>query len=240
METAYEFLDLYKQLEDALANRLKAGDPRRGSVVVDFMNSTEGAPYKERLNLCREIRNVMTHSADVAGEPVVTPSGAVIQSLREVVEAVKQPCLALSCATPADQLLMADLDDGAVSLMKQMEQRGFSHVPVLREGRLAGVFSVSTVFSAGLQGRKFTLTESTRVRDFEALLPVEKHISERFCFLPEDALLPEACEAFEAKGREKRRRVAAVFLTADGTQRSRLRGMLTPWDLLRRGSIAKY
>ena len=238
MEAAYEFLDLYKQLEDALENRLKLGDARRGSVIGDFMNSAEGAPWKERMNLCREIRNVMSHNADLDGEPVVAPSEAVVEALREILQAVRQPCPALDCATPADQLLMARLDDGAVSLMKKMEERGFSHVPVMYEGRFLGVFSVSTVFSAGLQGKRFSLTESTRVRDFEALLPVEKHISERFCFLPEDALLPQAREAFETRGKEKRRRLAAVFLTSDGTSHGRLRGMLTPWDLLRPGAAA--
>ena len=239
MEAAYEFLDLYKQLEDALENRLKLGDARRGSVIVDFMNSAEGAPWKERLNLCREIRNVMSHNADLDGEPVVAPSQAVVETLREIVQAVRQPSPALTFATPADQLLLAKLEDGAVSLMKKMEQRGFSHVPVMREGRFLGVFSVSTVFSAGLQGRKFSLTEATRVGDFEALLPVEKHISERFCFLPEDALLPQAREAFETRGKEKKRRLAAVFLTSDGTHRGRLRGMITPWDLLRPGAAAQ-
>ena len=233
MENAYEFLDLYKQLEDALESRAKGGESHRGSVVMDFLNTPEGAPYRERLNLCREIRNVMAHNADVGGEPVISPSAGIVESLRGILQAVRSPRPALSCATPAEQLLIAHFDDGAVSLMKKMEKRGFSHVPVMREGCMAGVFSVSTVFSAGLQGKKFVLTETTRVGDFEELLPPDRHVCERFCFLPEDAPLPEARAAFEAKGEGKRRRVAAVFITSDGAPRGRLLGMLTPWDLLK-------
>ena len=239
MEAAYEFLDLYKRLEDTLEARSRAKETRRGSVVVDFMNSAEGAPYRDRLNLCREIRNLMSHNADLDGEPVVVPSDAVLESLREIYEAVSRPRSAMSCATPADQLLTAVLNDGAVSLMKRMEKRGFSHVPVMREGSLMGVFSVSTVFSAGLQGKKFSLTEATRLSDFEALLPFDRHMTERFVFLPEDALLSQAREAFEAKGPAKRQRVAAVFLTSDGTQYGRLRGMLTPWDLLKGDAVTE-
>jgi len=233
METAYEFLDLYRQLENALDNRFKSGESYRGSVIVDFMNSAEGAPWKERLNLCREIRNLMVHNADVEGAPVIEPSGAVVESLRRILDAVRQPRPALDRATPAERLLTAALGDRVLSLMKRMEKQGFSHVPVMRGGRMAGVFSVSTIFSAGLQGRELLLTEETRLSDFETLLPVERHISERFCFLPADALFPDACAVFETHAGQKKRRVAAVFLTSDGTQEGRLMGMLTPWDLLR-------
>ena len=235
MGTAYDFLDLYKRLEDTLQSRLKADDPRRGSVIVDFMNSPEGAPWKDRLNLCREIRNVMSHNADVDGEPVVVPSEAVVESLRSILEAASQPDPAMSYATPADKLLVAGPNDVVVPLMKKMEEKGFSHVPVISRGRITGVFSVSTVFSAGLQGRKFTLTEATRMSDFEALLPIDRHISERFRFMPVDATFAEVCAAFEWKPGAKKRRLAAVFLTDDGSQSGSLRGMLTPWDVLQGG-----
>ena len=44
MNEAYEFLNLYKRLEDLLEAKLGAGETHRGSVVVEVMNSAEGEP----------------------------------------------------------------------------------------------------------------------------------------------------------------------------------------------------
>ena len=232
MNEAYEFLNLYKRLEDLLEAKLDAGETRRGSVVVDFMNSTEGQPYRERLNLCREIRNIMTHNADLDGAPVVMPSDAVVDSLREIVAAVESPRPAAEYATPLAHLLTARMEDSVLDLMRRMEENGFSHVPVLQNDRIEGVFSVSTIFSAAIRSDRFALDERARVRELLPLLPPERHLCEQFRFIRTDASLPEACHAFETKGKERRKRVAAVFLTEDGTKDGCLRGMLTPWDLI--------
>ena len=232
MNEAYEFLNLYKRLEDLLESKLNVSETRRGSVVVEFMNSTEGEPYREKLNLCREIRNIMTHNADLDGEPVVMPSDAVVDSLREIVAAIERPPQAGEYATPIEHILTARMEDFALNLMRTMEKNGFSHVPVLRQGLVEGVFSVSTIFSAAIRSEHFTLDEEARVEDFLPLLPPERHLCEQFRFVRADATLPEACRAFETKGRERRKRVAAIFLTEDGTPESRLCGMLTPWDLI--------
>ena len=232
MNEAYEFLNLYKRLEDLLEAKLNVGETRRGSVVVEFMNSAEGEPYREKLNLCREIRNVMTHNADLDGEPVVMPSDAVVDSLREIVSAIESPRPAAEYATPLEHLMTARMEDYVLDLMRRMEERGFSHVPVLRRGRMEGVFSVSTIFSAAIRSDRFSIDENACVGDFELLLPPERHLCEQFRFIRADASLGEACRAFETKGKARRKRVAALFLTEDGTQQSRLLAMLTPWDLI--------
>lgn len=232
MSEAYEFLNLYKRLEDLLEARLSPGEGRRGSVVVDFMNSAEGKPYRERLNLCREIRNLMTHNADLDGEPVVVPSGAVLDSLREVIAFVESPPPAIDYATPLEHLMTAKRSDGAFEMMRRMEERGFSHVPVLSGGRVRGVFSVSTIFSAAIRSGRFALDEEVRISAFDALLPPEKHLCEQFRFVRADISLAGAFEAFESRGRERHKRVAALFFSEDGTDEGRLLGMMTPWDLI--------
>ena len=70
-----EFIDLYKQLEDELEVKFSTAKQRRySSVVFEYINHYESAPVRETLNLCREIRNLMTHNANLGGEPIVEPS----------------------------------------------------------------------------------------------------------------------------------------------------------------------
>ena len=70
-----EFIDLYKQLEDELEVKFSTAKQRRySSVVFEYINHYESAPVRETLNLCREIRNLMTHNANLGGEPIVEHS----------------------------------------------------------------------------------------------------------------------------------------------------------------------
>ena len=41
------FLDLYRQLEETLEQRFQESGRKYGSVVMDFMNDDEGAPFRE-------------------------------------------------------------------------------------------------------------------------------------------------------------------------------------------------
>ena len=81
-----EFIDLYKQLEDALEEKFSGMKRRYSSVVFEYINHYESAPVRESLNLCREIRNLMTHSANLGGVPIVEPSEPVVEALRAALE----------------------------------------------------------------------------------------------------------------------------------------------------------
>ena len=83
-----EFIDLYKQLEDALEEKFSGMKRRYSSVVFEYINHYESAPVRESLNLCREIRNLMTHSANLGGVPIVEPSEPVVEALRAALEYV--------------------------------------------------------------------------------------------------------------------------------------------------------
>ncbi len=228
---SHDFLNLYKTLEDELEARYNRAGRRYSSVVMEFINSPEGKPWREKMDMCREIRNLMTHTADIDGQPVVTPARGVVEILREILNYVQSPPLALDYATRAANILRTNSGEKVLPLMRGMAKRGFSHVPVLEGERIAGVFSVSTVFSGALMGYP-AIDEETRVRDYAELLPFDEHSSEQFAFVDEETTLSEARAAFEC-GKERKKRMAALFITRGGHPDGKLIGMLTPWDVLR-------
>ena len=141
-----EFLERYRVLEDLLSERYGGAPRRHASVIMEFADSKEGEIFRDRLDLCREIRNLLTHNAALNGEPVVTPARATLDMLEDIIAYVRQPPLAANWATSADKLLMTRMSEPVLKLMRIMESRGFSHVPVVERGRITGVFSQSTVF----------------------------------------------------------------------------------------------
>lgn len=229
-ERNHEFLNLYKMIEDTLEEKYTRQGRRYSSVVMEFINSPEGEPWREKMDMCREIRNLMTHTADFGEEAVITPAQGVVEMLREIYEYLQKPPMALSYATPYAQLLKASPADPVLPLMRAMSRRGFSHVPVMRGDGMVGVFSVSSVFSNVLSGSG-RITNDMRVRDFGELLSIENHMAEQFAFISEQATLPEAQAMFD---RKEKKRMAALFVTKDGLPDGKLMGMITPWDVLRR------
>lgn len=225
------FLNLYKTLEEILTDKYYGAETPRGSVVVRFMNERDGRQFRDRLDLCREIRNLLSHHADMDGESILEPSQAMIDFLRGVVDYVKRPPLALDFATRWDDIVKASLHQKALAVMRRMEQRGFSHIPVFDDGVFVGVFSMSTVFAYIAKNRGSALNEQTEIVDFYEMLPVERHKNEQFGFMSREATVDDVREAFEAK-RERSRRLVVVFITENGRKEERILGMVTPWDVL--------
>lgn len=230
MSRASEFINRYKVLEDLLEAKYRDEGRPTSNTVYQFVCDKESAPFRERLDLCRQVRNLLTHSADINGESPVEPSESLLQTLNAVIDYLTQPPLALPCATPVDKLLKASPDDRILWLMRRMTERGYSHVPVLKGSTLEGVFSVSTLFSMALDG-KVGLRQDSRIRDIMPTLRLEAHKTERFLFIPADCTVNSARDMF-ARKIPRETRVAALFVTENGSPSAPLRGMLTPWDLM--------
>ena len=136
-----QFLKQYRRLEGLLEKRYAARGMSTGSVVMEYLRDADSAPCRAELDLCREIRNLLTHNADGDGEPVVEPSQAVLDMLGRVIDHVRRPRLAIDYATPRENIMFARTGDSVLETMRQMQRMGFSHVPVLDRGGLLGVFS---------------------------------------------------------------------------------------------------
>ena len=228
---AQTFLEMYRVLEGLLEDKYDGEKRHSSSVVMEYINDDESEPVRRQLNLCREIRNMLTHNADAAGGAVVEPSKAVLDSLYAIIDYVQTPQPALKYATLGDQVLRTSYGEPVLQLMEKMRSRGFSHVPVIHKGGIAGVFSVSSVFGFLLEKGADALNENTRVNDFGKLVALDREFGEHFLVMPKSATYLDVRRQFE-EDHTRNRRLAAVFITEDGRPSQPLLGMLTPWDVL--------
>lgn len=225
-----KFLEIYKELEELLALQYTANERKYTSPIMEYINDKSNPYYREELNTCREIRNLLAHHADIGGKAIVEPSDEVLQLMEEIFRYVSDPPLALDCATPFERVLTATPDQKAYSVMFKMKGRGFSHVPVMEYGKFVGIFSVSTPFAYALQyskgmGREFTIA------DFGELLYIENHCTERFMFADKNMTVRKAGRAFETVGSNKKR-LAMILITEHGRMNEPILGVLTPFDVL--------
>ena len=214
------FLDLYKQLEDALEDKYRNARRHYSSVVFEFIKDTDSEPVRDKLEICREIRNLLTHSANLDGEPIVEPSAPVVAAMEEVLEFVRRPPLALEFATKGDQVMKAHMHQRVLRLMEVMDKNGYSHIPVMENGQFRGVFSVGTVFQYILQSGGKGIQADTTVAQLG-----------NYEFVARNATYLSVRRIFE-RVRGKNKRVSVVFVTEHGSPGEPLLGMLTPWDVL--------
>ena len=180
------FLDLYKQLEDALEDKYRNARRHYSSVVFEFIKDTDSEPVRDKLEICREIRNLLTHSANLDGEPIVEPSAPVVAAMEEVLEFVRRPPLALEFATKGDQVMKAHMHQRVLRLMEVMDKNGYSHIPVMENGQFRGVFSVGTVFQYILQSGGKGIQADTTVAQLGKHLDIASHM-ENYEFVARNA-----------------------------------------------------
>ena len=230
MNRADDFLEHYRVLEEELTRKYHC-DEKSGSPVVRFLSEKESKPYREKLNMCREIRNFLSHQSELDGEPLVEPSEGIVRFLQEVTDYLQRPPLALSYATQFADILKASPKNKVITVMKKMQKSGFSHVPVLDGSVMIGIFSIGTFFSYALKNNLTALNDNMLIEDFQELLPPDRHENERFLFLPPETTLFDVKNEFEKRS-QRSKRLAVIFITDNGSIGGRIEGMLTPWDVV--------
>lgn len=231
MSNAREFLDLYNELEKLLKNKYRYSERSHTSLIIRFENEPEGRRFRDELELCRETRNLLSHNPLVDGEELVSPSGRLIEILKGIIAYVEDPPTAKTICTPTEKLLLCTGHERLIDVIRRMKEKGYSNLPILEGGRLFGVFSAGTLLCSLADGKNAYGADST-ISEFADYVPPNVHSTESYAFVCPDASYADLKEHFEPGG-PKKTRVAAIFVTTDGTVRGRVIGMITPWDLIR-------
>ena len=226
-----QFLRLYRKLEGLLEKRY-SGKKVSSSVVMEYLHDPDSAPCRADLDMCRDIRNLLTHNDDEDGQPVVEPSEGVVELLGDIVDYVQRPRLAVDYGTPGEKIMFAHPNDLALDVMRHMLRMGYSHVPVRDKTGLVGVFSAGALMSyVGDRGFE-ALKDDLRIGDLKKELSVDNEHTDKYLFFDSKTTLTTVRMAFE-KPQERNRRLAVAFITEDGGQHSQVLAMLTPWDALK-------
>lgn len=223
------FLDKYKELE-ALAVDVYGLRPD-GSAISQLERKAEFKTIKSELSYCREVRNLLQHNPKIGNQFAVEPSSNMIDLLSETIEKVRNPKKAGEIAIPISEVYWKTIDDLVYPTMQDMKQNIYTHVPILRDGKVTGVFSDNTLFAYILQDGIIGIDGSTRFKDLGEHLNIRSHPSETFMFAKFHALLSQIEDMFEDAFR-KDERIGMIFLTENGKEQEKLRGIITPWDVL--------
>lgn len=223
------FLDKYKELESLAVNTY--GLIQDGSAISQLERKAEFRSIKSELSYCREVRNLLQHNPKVQNEFAVEPSSKMIDLLSQTIEKVRNPQKAGEIAIPINEVYWKTVEDLVYPTMQDMKKNIYTHVPILNDGKVTGVFSDNTLFAYILEDGIIGIDGNTKFIDLGEHLSLQNHPSEIFMFAKFNTLVSQIEDMFEAAF-QKNQRIGMIFLTENGNENERLRGIITPWDVL--------
>lgn len=227
MSRAEQFLELYKQLEAVVANNY--GFHKEGGSVAKLGRREEFKPIRAELDYIRDVRNLLSHRPKLKDSFMVEPSQAMIDLLKDVLKKVENPAIAENIMVPLKQVLCCTEEDPVLKTLGRMNKRGISSIPILKDGRVCGVFSEGTFVQCTLSG-EYTVTEETVFSDIRKETSLDREHPEVFLYTDRDTPIDELSDMIE-DARTEGKKVGMIFVTKHGRASEELRGIITAWDI---------
>ena len=223
------FRDLCNKFEDLVRIKYKVKDEEGAFYILS--NQKEYKKFEKDINLIRKIRNLLSHGeCKIEGKVAIEINENIIEKLKEIISLLENPPLVTS--RYISEMFVVDLEEKLEKLIKTMNEKKISHVPVLdKDKKLVGVFSENTIFSKLSDDEIIEIGKEYQVKDYVKYIKLENHSSEYFDFIKRNEELTSAQNLFN-KSIKKDKKLVMLFVTENGKKTEKILGILTPWDLL--------
>ena len=223
------FRELCNKFEDLVRIKYKVKDEEGAFYILS--NQKEYKKFEKDINLIRKIRNLLSHGeCKVEGKTAIEINENIIEKLKEIISLLENPPLVAS--RYITEMFVVDLEEKLEKLIKTMNEKKISHVPVLdKDKKLVGVFSENTIFSKLSEDEIIEIGKEYKVKDYEKYIKLENHSSEYFDFIKRNEELASAQNLFN-KSIKKDKKLVMLFVTENGKKTEKILGIITPWDLL--------
>lgn len=230
-----QFLSTYNELDAIMRECLAADERMSHTNMIKEMAKTNLAFRKneEDLKLFARLRNAIVHdSFNLKNEPIAEPHQKIVQMYEEIKSSAIHPPIALeTIAIMRQDIFTVSLQDNALSVMQTMNDKIYTHVPVLVNEIIYGIFSENTIFSYLVRQKEAIFDETMRIDDFKEQIEPDFPKSETFLFVPSTSTVYDIEDMFNNEFK-CHKRIAAIYITETGKQSEPLLGMITPWDVL--------
>ncbi|MBK5241936.1 CBS domain-containing protein [Clostridium sp.] len=228
------FIEIYNEIDDYMRRYLDKPNGYRHYLLIEDLAKANKSfkKYEKDLKAFGDLRNAIVHNPELKNaDPIAEPHKYIIDKYEEIVNNVKNPPTAYdSVAVKVHQLYNTTLETSAIEVMKEMAKNTYTHVPVIDNNTVIGIFSESTLLNYIANKGDVLLESDVKISEFIEYLPFDKHKSEYFDFVSKYALLTEVEELFQEELKENRR-LGVVFITENGRSNQKILGIITAWDM---------
>lgn len=232
-KTDAQLIQLYNEVDAFLRQQYKHDRYADHSFLIQELAGSNRvvARHQQEMRAVAQLRNSLVHNPfGASAQPIAQPHPVVVKRYTDIHDALLNPHSALSIAILAQQIYTTRLDSKLSDVLVAMDKNIYTHVPVIKDDKMIGIFSENTLLSYLAESGEVIITDDMTIADFAEYIPLKSHRSESFAFLPRTASLNQVFEVFN-KAIHKHIRIGLLIITEHGDENERPLGIITAWDL---------
>lgn len=228
MNRVDEYIESYKKLEESV-RRVYHLD-RDQSVVAELKRQPRFDDIRSEIQSCADLRNYLQHNSRLGEAFAAEPSAEAIAFVQKLTDMVNNRPRSRDICVRKQDVIWRKPEDPVLPAMEIMRAEGHSCIPILRDGRVWGIFDERSLFSA-IAGSVAPGLNNLTFRDMAPFVDVNQREMRSYAFSSMNTGVDEIVNLFEQK-LEDGKRIRMVLLTFSGKPTDRLQGIITPWDII--------
>ncbi|WP_425449619.1 CBS domain-containing protein [Dethiothermospora halolimnae] len=233
MGRAEKFLQIYNDFDREVKRILSVSVHMPHNKALNIIAKRNKLVQKnlDILKSYSRLRNSIVHETITGAERAIAePLPEVVENYENILNRLKNPLTAYDICTYRQKLLVATSNNLAIDIMNAMKEMLITRVPIIKDDRVVGVFNGNTLIYYMINKKNPIITEETTIKDFMEYATLDTYRKENFDFVATDTTVFEIEELFRREN-ENNHKLIALFITSDGSQKGKLLGMVTEWDL---------
>lgn len=238
-EEGNKLTDLFKELEEVIRKKcnavgIKTDNILIGPLIEDLSKKNSVVRrYKQELMVIKDVRNINTHQRNDKYGYVVCPNPDMNVKLKSIIDEINNPPTIYNSnmCIKKQYMYCKTLNDTVESTIKDMIDKTYTHIPILENGIIKGVFSESTLLDIVNAENGIIVDKNTKFADILEYLNLENHSTEEFMFISRNKNIYDVEDIFKDYFARKKR-LGCVYITENGKSSESILGMLTAWDIL--------
>lgn len=238
-EEGNKLVDLFKELEEVIRKKCNSVGIKTDNVPIDSQikelskKNSVVRRYQDELLIIKQVRNINTHQRNDKYGYVVCPNPDMNIKLKSIVDEINNPPTIYNSnmCIKRQNMYCKTLNDTIEATIKDMVDKIYTHIPILENGIVIGVFSESTLLDIVNVESGIVVDKNTKFSDILEYLKIENHSTEDFIFISRNKNIYDVEDIFKDYFVRKKR-LGCVYITENGKPSESILGMLTAWDIL--------
>lgn len=229
MTNADKFLDMYKQLEEVV--RVTYGLSDSDSISYFLTKQNKYKDNKEAIKYCQDVRNILSHKKKIDKNYPVEPSDSMIEYIEKLIARIKNRSKCSDIQVTLKNIYWQDITGSVKDTMKIMQEKTYTHIPILEDNIVIGVFDENSIFNYLASEEIVEIDDKLTFSDIKDYIALDDREMEQFIFVKSTEYVEEVERKIE-NAFKRGIRIGIAFVTSNGKQSGRLQGIITPWDII--------
>ncbi len=238
-EEGNKLVELFKELEEVIRKKCNSAGIKTDNVPIDSQikelskKNSVVRRYQDELLIIKQVRNINTHQRNDKYGYVVCPNPDMNLKLKSIIDEINNPPTIYNSnmCIKKQFIYCKTINDTVESTIKDMVDKTYTHVPILENGIIKGVFSESSLLDIVNTESGIIIDKNTKFADILEYLKLENHSTEDFIFISRNKNIYDVEDIFKDYFIRKKR-LGCVYITESGKANESILGMLTAWDVL--------